>query len=180
MGPGSQFRRILPVSQTAFAIFFGGWGLWLRNSILSQTFFGNSTLWNSTARFHVWPWPYKFAVVLNVPAFLVGLLLSWPLDAFRPGLPESVSVLPVLLFVPLLWYSIGSWLDQRRSANENRSSLRRQYILLLVFTLICAATSSIPERVGGYVSYIPLGILIWAAVGLGAFAVSQKHKSRTA
>jgi hypothetical protein len=168
----NQFRRILPISQTALAVFFGGWGLWIRNSILSQPFFENSTLWNSTARFHVWPWPYKFAVVLNMPAFLMGLLLSWPLDSFRPGLPESVSILPVLLLVPLLWYAIGSWLD--------RNTVRRQWILLMVFTVICAAASSIPERVGGYVSYLPLGIVIWAAVGLAAFAVFRKHKASAA
>src|SRR6267143_1475879 len=88
MVAGNQFRRILPLSQTVLALFFGSWGLWIRNSILSQPFFGNSTLWNSTARFHVWPWPYEFAVVLNMPAFLIGILLSWPLDAIRPGLSE--------------------------------------------------------------------------------------------
>lgn len=175
----NQLRRILPISQTGLALSFGGWGIWIRDSILSRTFFG-STLWNSTARFHVWPWPFKFAVVLNIPAFLVGLLLAWPLDTLRPGLPESISLLPALLLVPLLWYSIGSALDQRRIADKNRSTLKRQLILLLVFTLICVAASSIPERVGGYVSYLPLGILIWATFGSAAFAFSRKQKARTA
>jgi hypothetical protein len=177
---GIQFRRVLPVSQTVLATVFGGWGLWIRDSILSQPLFGNSTLRNSTAQFHVWPWPFKFAVVLNMPAFLMGLLLSWPLSAFRPGLPESISVLPVLLLVPLLWYSIGSWLDRTQGADQNRGSRKKHWILLLVFTLVCAAASSIPERVGGYVSYLPLGVLIWAVVGLAASAALRKHKSRTA
>src|SRR5258706_3303406 len=162
----NQLRRMLPISQTALAVFVGGWGIWIRDSILSRPFLGSSTLWNTTAVFHVWPWPYKFAAVLNMPALLIGLLLSRPLDALRPGLPESVSLLPVLLLVPLLWYSVGSWLDQKRNATENRSTVKRQAILLLVFTLICAAASSIPESVGGYVSYLPFGLLIWAAVGL--------------
>ena len=113
-----------------------------------------------------------------MPAFLIGLLLSWPLDALRPGLPESVSLLPALLLVPLLWYSIGSWLDERRGTDENRSTLKRQAILLLVFTLICAAASSVPERVGGYVSYLPWGILIWAAVGLAASRTMRELLSR--
>jgi len=39
MVAGNQFRRILPLSQTALALFFGGWGLWIRDSILSQPFF---------------------------------------------------------------------------------------------------------------------------------------------
>jgi len=95
---GRQFRRILPIAQTAVAMFFGGWGLCARNSILSRPFWGNSTGWDSTARFHVWPWPFKFAAVLNKPAFLTGALLSWLFDALRPGLPESISYLPVLFY----------------------------------------------------------------------------------
>jgi len=174
-----QLRSILPISQTALALLLGGWGIWIRDSILSQSFLG-STLWNSTARFHVWPWPYKFAVVLNMPAFLIGLLFAWPLNVLRPGLPESASLLPALLFVPLLWYSIGSQLDQRRIADKNRSTLKRQLSFLFFFTLICAAASSIPESVGGYVSYLPLGILTWATFGSAALALSRKHKARTA
>ena len=103
----TQFRRVLPALQTAIAVSLGGWGLWLRSSILSRPFLG-STGWNSTAVFHVWPWPFKFAAILNMPAFLAGGLLSWPLDYFRPGLPEWVSALPVLLLIPLLWYWVGS------------------------------------------------------------------------
>jgi hypothetical protein len=71
----TQFRRVLPALQTAVAVSFGGWGLWLRNSALSQPFF-NSTLWNSTAAYHVWPWPFRFAAILNVPAFVIGLSTS--------------------------------------------------------------------------------------------------------
>jgi len=173
MAQGIQFRRILPISQTALAMFFGGWGLWLRDSILSRPFWGNSTGWDSTARFHVWPWPFRFAAILNMPAFLTGALASWPLDALRPGLPESVSFLPVLLLVPLLWYWIGSWLDQRRTADKNRHTLKGQWILLLVFIAICAAASSMP----GYVSYITLGIAIWmiAAIGMKVSEGSRKH-----
>jgi hypothetical protein len=182
MGPINQFRKLLPISQTAFAMLFGGWGLWLRNSILSRPFLGDSTGWDSTLRFHVWPWPFKFAAILNMPAFLAGSLLSWPLDSIWPGLPESVSCLPVLLFVPLLWYWIGSWLDRRRSSNTNRNAWKSQWILLLVFTVVCAAASSLSRQVGGYTSYLPLGISIWIVAGAGmkASTVSRKHKSRAA
>jgi hypothetical protein len=174
-----QFRKILPISQTALAILFGGWGLWVRNSILSRPFVLGMTGWESTARFHVWPWPLKFATVLNMPAFLAGALASWPLDALRPGLPESVSILPVLPFVYLLWYWIGLWLDQRRRADKNKIAMKGQWIWLLVFIAICAAGSSIPESVGGHVSYLPSGIVIWlfAAIGMAASKVSRKHDS---
>jgi len=143
----AQFRRILPIAETFLSLLFGGWGLWIRNSVLSQHFL-NSNLWNTTAAFHVWPWPFKFAVVQNMPAFVIGLLVSWPVDAFRPGLPEWVYMLPALLFVPLLWYLIGTWLDHRRSADNSRYPVSRHWILLAVFTAICAAASSIPESIG--------------------------------
>jgi hypothetical protein len=41
----------------------------------SRPLFGVQTLWNSTARFHVSPRPYKSAVVSNIPAFMAGALL---------------------------------------------------------------------------------------------------------
>lgn len=180
MIPRMQFRRVLPVIQTGLALSFGGWGLWIRNSILNQRFFGDSTLWDSTARFHVWPWPYKFAVVLNIPAFLIGSALSLPLDVFRPGLPEVVLVIPVLLPIPIVWCLIGAWLDRRARAHQSKSSTEKQWILLFAFVLICAGASSIPERVGGYASYLPAGILVWVtALGL-AFVTSRRNKSKTA
>jgi hypothetical protein len=178
MARGIHFRKILPLSQTIVAMVFIEWGLWIRDSIISNSWLG----WNSTLRFHVWPWPFKFAAILNMPALLAGLLLSWPLDTLRPGLRESVSILPVLLFVPLLWYGIGSWLDQRRGADKIRNTMKGQWILLLVFNVICAAASLIPEKVTGYVGYIPLGIAIWviAAVGMITSGVSRKRESRSA
>jgi hypothetical protein len=125
--PRTQFRKLLPVSQTVLATICGGWGLWLRNSVLSRPFWGNSTGWDSTLRFHYRPWPFKFAAILNMPAFLASGLLSAPLDYFRPGLPEWVSALPVLLIIPLLWYLVGAWADKNinfgKSVNTERERL---------------------------------------------------------
>jgi hypothetical protein len=175
-----HFRRILPPLHTVVATVFGGWGLWLRNSILSRTFFGNSTGWDSTARFHVWPWPFKFAAVLNMPAFLVGGLLSWFLEVLWPRLHNPLSIVPVLLFVPLLWYRIGSWLDQNSNPDINKNTRKRQWILLLIFTAVCGAASSVPQKFGGYTSYVPLGIAIWviAVIGMKASGNSRKHNLR--
>src|SRR3981189_2595427 len=99
-----QLRKVLPISQTLLAVAFGGFGLRERITSINDSWLG----WNSTLRFHVWPWPFKFAVVQNIPAFLIGLVLSWPIDSSKPGLPEWVSLLPSLLLVPLLWYLIGA------------------------------------------------------------------------
>jgi hypothetical protein len=182
MVQGTQFRRILPILQTVLAAVFGGSGIWLRNSILSRPFWGDATWWDSTAAFHVWPWPFKFAAILNMPAFLAGLLLSWPIDALRPGLPEWVSLSPTLFLVPLLWYRIGSWLDHRSSGEMNRASGTRRWALLAIFIFICGAASSIPSRIGGNMSYIPLGIVIWVAVAIPmkTSSASRKHETRAA
>jgi hypothetical protein len=182
MVQGAQFRKVLPILQTALAVLFGGWGLWLRNSVLSRPFLGSSTGWDSTLRFHFWPWPFKFAAILNMPAFLAGLILSWPLDYLRPGLPEWVSILPVLLFIPLLWYWVGSWPDKIIGSDRNRNSKRGRWSLLLLFMLVCAATSSISERVGGYTSYLEFGVAIWLilAIGVKASTALRKRTSKIA
>ena len=125
-----QLRKVLPISQTLLAVAFGGWGLWERFTFINDSWLG----WNSTLRFHVWPWPFKFAVVQNIPAFLIGLLLSWPIDSFEPGLPEWVSLLPSLLLVPLLWYLIGAWLDRKRVLG--RTSRETVVLIFGVFTAV--------------------------------------------
>jgi hypothetical protein len=172
------FQRILPPFATIAAIVLGEWGLWLRGVIIR-----NSMGWDSTVRFHTWPWPFKFAAVVNLPAILAGLLLSWPLDPLKPDFPELISFLSVLLFVPLLWYWIGAWLDRRISENTNRNARAWGWILLLAFSIACAATSSIPPNFAGYTSYLPFGIVIWMIAVAGVTAstiVSRKYKSKTA
>jgi hypothetical protein len=176
-----NFRKVLPIFQSALALFFGGWGLWLRNSILNQRFF-DSTLWDSTARFHVWPWPFRFAAVLNTPALLFGLLLSVPIDAFRPGLSEWALLLPSLLLVPLLWYLIAVWIERRGTYTaETQRSARRRWILICLFTtisLVGAATSGC--YFGSYTAFLPFGIALWTAVGIGmlVFGYSGKRMRR--
>jgi hypothetical protein len=167
MTQGTQFRKLLPISQTVLAIILGGCGLWLRNSVLSRPLWGNSTGWESTLRFHYWPWPFKFAAILNMPAFLASWLLSRPLDYLRPGLPEWASTLPVLLFIPLLWYWVGAWADKNVNFGKSGSSGREGWILLLFFVLVCAAASSIPDDVAGYTGYVLFGIAIWLVVTIG-------------
>jgi hypothetical protein len=168
MANGIQFRKTLPVVQTALALALGGWGLWIRNTILSRPFMEGTTLRESTARFHVWPWPFKFTAVLNMPAFLVGGLLSLPLGALYPALANWISIVLILLFVVLLWYWVGARLD-------NSPGTTRKWILLLTFGVTCAAASSLPRNVGGYVSYVPLGIVVWL---LALVAIGRSKASR--
>jgi hypothetical protein len=156
------FRRILPTSQVALAGLLGGWGLWQRNEILSHDYlFG--TGWNTTARFHIWPWPFKFAVVLNLPAFLAGSLLSWPIGSVRPTTPEYIAMIPSLLFVPILWYWVGLRLDRRWNVTDNLP-----WIALSVFTLICLTGAFLPI---GYVGFLPYGFVVWLFT---AFTISRR------
>jgi hypothetical protein len=66
-----------------------------------------------------------------MPAFLAGGLLSFPPDSVRPGLPEWLSTLPVLLFVPLLWYWIDAWAGREMSIEQDTSGERRAWLMLL-------------------------------------------------
>ena len=171
---------VLPISQTALALLFGGWGQWLRDSMLDRPFWGDQPLWESTARFHVWPWPLKFAIVLNMPAFIVAGLTGFlpiPFDRISPALGEWVSLLLALPLVVLLWFWVGLSLDRTRTGDESQKSAKRQWIALLLFMAVCAAASSVPHNVGGYVSYFPLGIVIWLIAALGLSIASRYRKA---
>jgi hypothetical protein len=172
MARGTQFRKVLPVLQTAIAVSFGGWGLWLRHSILSQPFWG-STGWNSTARFHVWPWPFKFAAILNMPAFLCGLLYSWPVDDLHPGLPVWVLLLPSLILVLVLWHMVGSWVDRRQfDAAKIRIPRYVAWGVLLLLTLV----SVIGALVSLYIGFIPFGVAVWLILGTAMAAFGRYQK----
>ena len=162
-----RFRLLLPVVQTMASALFGGVGLWQRNKILSQPLFGDQTLWESTARYHVWPWPYKFAVISNTPAFLAGWLASWPIGSLWPEVPEAFELAPTALFVALLWYWVGFRLDRRWRGVGAASLLlgsTTPWKLLFVFTAVCLIGAFVPI---GYVGYIFYGCLVWlATVGI--------------
>lgn len=162
-----QFRHALPVAQTILAAIFGGWGLWIRNSILSRPFWGDSTYWDSTARFHVWPWPLRFAVILNMPALVASGVVSLPVGYVWPKAAEIFWYLPTLVAVFFLWYWVGSWLDRtvRVEANRNRSS--RGWTLVLAFAGVCAIAASRPYRVTSLANFELFGVLVWIAAAFG-------------
>lgn len=152
-----SFRRVLPIVQTAAAAVFGGWGLWQRTAILSRSFLGG-TLWDTTATFHVWPWPYKFAAVVNMPSLLAGSLLSVPLESLLPGIPQIVVLAPSLPLVYLLWYWVGRRLDRRWSTAD-----RAPWIGLAAFTALCLGGAFIHGR-HDHTVYIPFGEAIWMMI----------------
>ena len=166
----AQLRRLLPLSQTLLALVFGGLGLWQRTSSINNSWLG----WNSTLRFHVWPWPFKFAVVQNAPAFVIGLLMSWPLNILRLGLPEWVSLLPSLLLVPMLWYFIGSWLERRQVFGK--TMLSPWTLLCIVTTVSFLGALSSGWLFGSYTTFILFGVGYWIILGIGMLVFSGYRK----
>ena len=163
-----KFQRLLPVVQCGVAAVLGGWGLWERSAVLSRVFTTDGrTLWDTTARFHVWPWAFKFAVVTNAPAFLCWTLLGWSISERRPKAPEMAMAAPLLLFVALLWLAVGRWIDRRWASNT-----RLVWGSLLGFTLICAAGASVPSTT----FYLKWGVLVWAVVGC-RMAFGIRHRT---
>lgn len=157
-----RFRELLPAAQSLLAVLFGGLGLRQRYAILNRPLFEGQTLWDTTGRFHVWPWPYKLAAVSNFPAFLAGTLISWPLAFVWPGVTEYVANLPALLFVPLLWYWVGFRLDRRWRVAD-----KTPWIALSVFTLSCLAGAFLPI---GYTGFLPYGFAVWV---IATFTISR-------
>jgi hypothetical protein len=164
-----RFRAVLPILESGIAALFGGIGLWQRSAILAHAWFGEQTLWDTTARFHVWPWPYKFAAVSNLPALLCGLLLAVPIGAIRPSLPEAVQIAPSLLFVWPLWRWVGSRLDRRWSAAD-----KAPWIALLIFTLVSLIGAFLPL---GYVGYEPYGLLVWVIALVAVARCTRSQRS---
>ena len=168
-----QFRRILPIAQTALAIVFGSWGLFLRKTIISTSQLG----WNSTLRFHVWPWPLKFAVIQNAPALIVGSLMSIPIAKLWPEASEWFSYLPSLFLVPLLWWLIGSWVDREC---EFRTTTGRPtfwpWILLSIVTIVSLLGAVLSEVVStSYTAFVPFAIALWIILGIGMRVFNSRN-----
>ena len=63
---------------------------------------------------------------------------------------------PCLLFVALLWFAVGRWIDKHCD-----SRIRLIWGSLLGFTLICAAGAAVNSTT----FYLVWGALVWIVVG---------------
>jgi hypothetical protein len=167
MSSRTRFCWILPLSQVSLAALLGGFGLWQRNKILNHDYlFGIG--WDTTLRFHVWPWPFKFVLVTNAPAFLSWALIGCQLERDGREASEMLMAAPSLLLIALLWLAVGRWIDRHWA-----SSTRLAWGSLLGFTLICAAGASVPSTT----FYLLWGVLVWIVVGC-RMAFVARHRSQ--
>jgi hypothetical protein len=174
MSPEKQFRRILPVLQTLIAILFGGWGEWHRIQMINR-----SLGWESTVVSHIWPWPLKLAVILNMPALLIVALIEWPINSLWPNLPEYLQLLPVILLVALLWYVIGRWLEPRSGTIDPAGNSKKLlWAMVLFFVLFCAVGAARASAS----SMLLYGLRAWIAAGVGmsATAIYKRLRSKRA
>lgn len=161
-----RFRIVLPVAQSVLALILGGIGEWQRRRILSGSSIFFSDGWHSSARFHVWPWPLKFAVITNAPPMLPGMLLSLLVAIASEEIAGIVLLILAILSGPAFWYWIGSRFDRRWTLKD-----RKPWIALSLFNLIALAGSLIDL---GNVGYIPFGFVLWIFWAMTAHRVSWR------
>jgi len=152
----SLLRWYLSSFGVVVAAVFGAIGFWERNRILSQPFINDATMWESTARFHVWPWPYKLAVICNMPAFVAGSIIMVPIRLVWPGIGEAWDLLPSVLLTALLWCWVASRL-------ATRSTIIR-WTWLSVFAVLSLTAALIP--MGYYPAWRLYGALTWCVAVL--------------
>ena len=154
-----RFRIWLPLIQCLLGAIFGVLGAWQRVSVLNRVGFFDQPLWNTTARFHFWPWAYKVAISINLPSFLVGALVASPFVK-SPQVAEYVAMaLTALLGIPI-WRAIGSRIDHGIKANH--IPMHTGLGGCLAFDIVCVIGAfAVPYAFG-------LGPLAWLA-GVVAF-----------
>jgi len=148
-----RFRLWVAALGTAITEGCGAVGLWQRNHVLSQSLFMGQTLWDSTARFHVWPWPFKVAAIWAFPAFLGGSIVMMPVNLLIPTVPEAAELLPTGAL--LLWYWVASKLEWY--------SPTIRWALLGIFLALSLSGAILPL---GYTGWLPFGALMWCVTTL--------------
>lgn len=156
-----RFRYLLTAAGTSVSIAFGAVGFWERNHIVSRPFL-NSNLWESTARLHVWPWPFKLAGICDMPAFIGGTLLMLPIRLVCTTLPEFADLVPAGVLTVILWYCVACRLE--------RYSLATRSLLLICFGLLSLTGALVPI---GHTGWLPFGFLMWCIAVLSLRFVSE-------
>jgi hypothetical protein len=131
-------------------------------------------MWDTTAPLHVWPWPYKFAVILNMPAAFAGMFFSAMVFsdfASRYGrvATEAVGGIVSLLLTLPLWYWIGLRFD--RTCGTKSSG----YLSFWVFLSSMIILSFSGALYLGPIDYLLYGCGVWV---LAAIAIAALTRAR--
>ena len=164
-----RFRLWVAALGAAITEGFGAVGSWQRNHVLSQPFFMGQTLWDSTARFHVWPWPFKVAAIWAFPAFFGGSIVMIPVNFLVRSLPEAAALLPTGVLALLLWYWVASKLESY--------SPTTRWARLGIFFAVSITGAILPL---GYTGWLPFGALLWSVAALLLRRVGPNAKTSPA
>ena len=134
----------------AMTIIFGGIGLYQRQAALSQPFMAGQTRADTTDRYHVWPWPIRVAMIINLPALIGGAFLGGLFSYLSEMAGAVVGSLAGLFLISQQWRAIGILLDKRP-----RRGLAMGLSLFLSGTLVASLAPL------GYTGFLPAGLLMW-------------------
>ena len=118
---------------------------------------------------------------MNLPVLVGAGLVSVPLAAVRfPAIPEWLFYVMMLPFVALLWYWIGARMDRNRPGHASAQTGKWQWVALLIFMSGCVLASTVPSPLGGYISFLVFGALLWLFAALAAlrFLALRAKKSK--
>ena len=161
-------RKAIACAGFAIAVLFGGVGMWQRQTELGKPIWDGKTLEQTTAVFHIWPWPLKLAMVVNLPAVLLGGMLSSPLAPLSATLGAILESVLTLFLAVALWLAVGSRLE-RRSAQQVRISL----------SLFIGASLSATFVPMGHTGFVPIGVLIWLIFAFWLWRAGPSSKKDT-
>jgi hypothetical protein len=171
--PSIRFAKILPIAQLTLAILLVSWGLWQRYLILESA---GEWGWNSTARYHVWPFPLKAAVVLNTPAFLVAALFAAAVSQISPEGGDYNLAIVWAILIWWMWRRIGLWIDNRRMIDSVPQQKAFTWTLVALLMLISIGGWGLAS-ISMYTSFIGVGIAAWALAGACIVVMGNRRRA---
>jgi hypothetical protein len=129
----------------------------------------------------------EIAILLNLPAiFLAGILdLVAGVLHFPTGEPSLLGF--ALVFVPLVWYRIGKWLDDQfwpenlyQSARVTLKSVRRDLIRVIMwflFVMTLLAFFFEHHRYAGSTSFMIMSFILWTGAYLAGGLWGDRKRS---
>jgi hypothetical protein len=122
------------------------------------------------------------AMLLNLPALILAAFLDIGLERLHVHTNESSILAFTAVFVPLIWYRVGKWIDdQSMFQNQNQSThLRMKSAWKIVVRVVvwCLLGFSLISSMGGNRDYITAALILWTGAYLaGGLVVDWRTRS---